>query len=179
MEEIHPILIDNIYKKTEKNPRIRHAVRGIIINDNNEVALVHIKGDDVFGKRDHFELPGGGIEKGEDEIKALKREIAEEIGFEIKDIKEVGIIANEYNVLKRIDVQHFYLAKTSKFIGQSLLDYEKGLFNEVIFYPLDKVLAMYKKMTVENVGILIHNRDSIAIKKAIEIIEKEAFKKLD
>ena len=86
MEEIHPILIDNIYKKTEKNPRIMHAVRGIIINDNNEVALVHIKGNDVFGKRDHFELPGGGIEKGEDEIKALKREIAEEIGFNFSNL---------------------------------------------------------------------------------------------
>ena len=134
MKMLAPMIIDNIYPKDFDEYKNRDAVRGFIYNDLNQVALIHIKGHDDFGDRDHYEFPGGGIEKGEDEIEALKREIKEEIGYEIDDIRPIGIISNQYNLLKRIDTQHFYLAHATNFVGQHLLDYEKSLFKEIIFY---------------------------------------------
>lgn len=39
-----------------------------------------------------WSLIGGGIEEGEEPIEALKREIKEEIGIELYDIKKLGVI---------------------------------------------------------------------------------------
>ena len=171
--ELHPIIKDVFYKKDFKEYKNRDAVRGFIYNDLNQVALIHIEGIDDFGKRNHYELPGGGIEKGEDEVEALKREIKEEIGYEIDNIVPIGTIAIEYNLLKRIDNQHFYLAHATKFVGQHLLDYEKNLFKEIVFYDIDKLLTMYETFNVENVGKMIHERDSIVAKYAIDMLKKK------
>ena len=173
-KELHPIIKDNIYKKDFKEYKKRDAVRGFIYNDLNQVALIHIEGKDDFGDRNHYEFPGGGIEKGEDEVEALKREIKEEIGYEIDNIQPIGEIAIEYNLLKRIDNQHFYLAHATKYVGQQLVDYEKTLFKEIVFYDIDKLLEMYETFKVENVGTMIHKRDSIVAKYAIDMLKKKA-----
>ncbi|MCF0117739.1 MAG: NUDIX hydrolase, partial [Bacilli bacterium] len=60
----------------------RKVVRCILLNNKNEVCLEHIYDDDMFGHRDYYETPGGGIKEGEDLKSALKREIIEEIGYE-------------------------------------------------------------------------------------------------
>lgn len=169
---LHPLIVDNIYKKDFDEYRLRDAVRGFIYNDLGQVAIIHIKGLDQFGDRDHFEFPGGGIEKGENEIEALKREMKEEIGYEIDNIRPIGIISNQYNLLKRIDRQHFYLAHATKFVGQHLLDYERNLFKEIIFYDIDKLLNMYETFDVKNVGKIIHKRDYIVAKEAIKILNE-------
>ncbi len=173
MKILHPLIKDNIYPKDFKEYRKRDAVRGFIYNDLNQVALIHIKGLDEFGDRDHFEFPGGGIENGEDEIKALRREIKEEIGYEIDNIEPIGIISNEYNLLKRIDIQHFYLAHSTKFVGQHLLDYEQKLFTEIVFYDIDDLINMYESFDVKNVGRIVHKRDEIVAKYAINILKNK------
>ena len=54
-------------------------------------AIIIKKDDDKIGiviaKKDYFYL-GGGIEKGETKLEALKRELIEESGYTIKNIKE-------------------------------------------------------------------------------------------
>lgn len=42
--------------------------------------------------RDYFSIVGGGLNAGENEIEALRRECREECGCEISDIKETGTI---------------------------------------------------------------------------------------
>lgn len=58
-------------------PRLRLAVRGLMIDPLDRVLLTHLKFSDGF---DGWILPGGGIEDGEDQRQALIRELTEETG---------------------------------------------------------------------------------------------------
>lgn len=64
------------------NPLERISVYGVIVNDKHEILVV-----DVRGK---YHLPGGGIDAGEDEQEALRREVLEETGYRIMDLHFVG-----------------------------------------------------------------------------------------
>lgn len=72
----------------EEKPAVqfRVIVVGIVQNDAGEYLLCKMpKGRGVFP--DQWGLPGGGIEEGEMMEAALRRELREELGTEISDIK--------------------------------------------------------------------------------------------
>lgn len=79
----------------------RFATRAItIIND--KVLLLHTK------RYDDYSLPGGGLNKGEDKVQGMIRELQEETGAKnIKEIKPFGIY-EEYRPWHKpdFDVQH-------------------------------------------------------------------------
>lgn len=58
------------------------SVVGAVIIDGNKFLLAQRKSNDSFGSM--WEFPGGKVEEGEDKISALKREIYEELGVDIK-----------------------------------------------------------------------------------------------
>ena len=149
--------------------RERDAVRAILLNDKNEIALLHLLGRDVFADRDHYELPGGGVEAGETFEQALHREMGEELGLTIDILAEVGIIANEYNRLRRRDIQHFYLARAVGRRPMRRTALERKLVHGVVWFPAREILEMYDTRPVENVGIEVHCRDRIAVAEALKI----------
>ena len=57
--------------------RIRTAVRGLVIDDDDHVLMVRL----VFPHGAYWVLPGGGIDEGEDVLDALRRELREETGL--------------------------------------------------------------------------------------------------
>ncbi|HCC83722.1 TPA: hypothetical protein DEP96_02645 [Candidatus Uhrbacteria bacterium] len=64
------------------NPLERLSVYGVIVNDKKEILVVNVRGK--------YHLPGGGIDEGEDGQRALRREVLEETGYEIMDLRFVG-----------------------------------------------------------------------------------------
>jgi 8-oxo-dGTP pyrophosphatase MutT (NUDIX family) len=58
-------------------------VYGININERNEVLLTRER----YGKTEMLKFPGGGMEFGEGTVDTLRREIREEFGLSIKDIR--------------------------------------------------------------------------------------------
>lgn len=58
----------------------------IIINDNNEVLLLHRN----TPKRTQWETPGGKVEENETPEQCAVREAKEELGVDVKIIKELG-----------------------------------------------------------------------------------------
>ncbi len=67
-------------------PTIRIGARGIVLNDNGEIA--------IFNKqnKNEFKLPGGGVEAGETPEEGFLREVIEETGCDVKIIKKIGFI---------------------------------------------------------------------------------------
>jgi len=59
-----------------------------IIWQEDKIFIARRKPDKSLGG--HWEFPGGKIEKGEDPVVALKRELLEELGMKIKDIHYFG-----------------------------------------------------------------------------------------
>jgi 8-oxo-dGTP diphosphatase len=57
--------------------RIRRAVRALVIDDDHRVLLVRLEFPHWIG----WALPGGGVENGEDDGDAIRRELAEEVGL--------------------------------------------------------------------------------------------------
>jgi 8-oxo-dGTP diphosphatase len=58
--------------------RIREAVRALMIDAADHVLLVRFE----FPAGTRWALPGGGIEPGESDLDALKRELEEEVGLD-------------------------------------------------------------------------------------------------
>lgn len=79
----------------EKTGNTRFCVRVILPNDKNEICVIRSE------KYGYMQLPGGGVDDGENITEALRRETEEETGFLIKNIKPIG-----YTLEKREDVRN-------------------------------------------------------------------------
>lgn len=83
----------------------RKAVRSIVYDSNEDLAIMSVS------KGGYHKLPGGGIEDGEDEMTALKREIKEEIGSEIEILKPLGRIIEYRSEYAQKQTSYCYVAK--------------------------------------------------------------------
>jgi 8-oxo-dGTP pyrophosphatase MutT (NUDIX family) len=60
-----------------REPRLRNAVRALVLDPADRVLLVHFR----FSHEDVWATPGGGVDEGESDIEALRRELHEETGY--------------------------------------------------------------------------------------------------
>jgi len=88
-----------------KTYRIREAVRAVVVDDQNNLAILHVT------NHRYYKLPGGGIKPDEDKITALKRECLEEIGCEIEVTAEIGKIIEYRKMWQLQQISYCYLAK--------------------------------------------------------------------
>lgn len=72
---------------------IRKAVRCYLIKDNKVVVKKYKKGN---RKEGYYDIPGGKIEDGEIPKQTAIREMKEETGIDIKNLKYKGIMTIEY-----------------------------------------------------------------------------------
>ena len=151
----------------------RIVSRGILINDDNKIALLKIEGLDEFGYRDYYETPGGGVENKESLIKAAKREIKEETGYDSKFIKSIGYVIDYYNLIKRKNITYYHIFKAKKYVGSSLEDYEKGLIKNIKFYSIDECIDLYKNHMNSKVGKIVQNRELRIFLDVKKWMEKE------
>ncbi len=155
-------LEDSVYPYTGFT-HTRDISRCVLFNEKGEILLNHLVGDDKFGHRDYYELPGGGRDKGETLINTLKREIKEETGYLIKDepIIALGRVIDAYNLIGRINNNHYYIAFIDSKGDKDLLEYEKVLIKEEIWVSLDEAINLYKSVdTVSSpLATLVINRE--------------------
>ena len=99
----------------------RECARAVLFH-SKRVALVYIANEH------YYKLPGGGIEPNETAVAALRREVLEETGYQIENIKEIGETL-EYKDFKpeRQRALCFTAAIVGKPIVVQLTDEEKAI----------------------------------------------------
>ena len=97
----------------------RRAARAVLFNAAGQVAIMH------FTATGSYKLPGGGIDEGEDTVAALHREIREETGYEITDIKELGEVVEYRYYCGMHQVSYCYTATATQFVGTQLTQKEQ------------------------------------------------------
>ncbi len=91
MKKIGIINEHNFSKEKIKELPIRKKVRGLVCKNKDTLVCIEENG---YGTKHLLKLPGGSVEKNESNIKAIRREILEETGYEIDNIKCIGFIEN-------------------------------------------------------------------------------------
>ena len=171
IDELYIELQDEEWALEEIN-HDRIIVRAIVYDDEYFYFL-RLNRDDDFGKAELIETSGGGIEKDEDLIDALKRELKEELGVDVKAITKIGIVSDYYNLIKRHNINHYYLCKIKKFGEKNLTKDEIEKFHlSTLKLTYDEAILEYEKCRNSKLGRLIANRELPIIKKGKEIIDE-------
>lgn len=118
----------------------RTVARAILLNEKNEILLETIERDDIFGKARYLETPGGGVNAGESLRDGLKRELLEECGLIVEIIDEIGLVEDDYNLIHRHNLSHYFLCRAIGAGEMCREAYETLWIRDVSFLPLDAIL---------------------------------------
>lgn len=143
--------------------KVRVSVRALLLDEENRVGMLKISGFDIFGQRNHFESVGGGLEPFEDEIIALKREVREETGFHINEIKYLDTVIDEYALLSQVNVHHYYIARIVGKEKTQLTDRELCLIKGIEFKDPKTWIAVLSQAAF-GVNALVHQRELLMMK---------------
>jgi 8-oxo-dGTP diphosphatase len=115
----------------------KEGVRAVLLNNEGLVSVQHL------GLLNYHELPGGGIEVGESEEVALRREIVEEVGCQIVIKDKIGVII-EYRYLNELPhVSHAYLCGVEgEERNPSYKGYEVDQARKPVWMSLDDALSV-------------------------------------
>lgn len=81
-------IIDKFLQE-EKSFEKKDSVKCFVFDEDGKILLLRRHIDDAGGG--NWDIPGGAIEKGENQIDALKREVFEETNLKIDDVKKITI----------------------------------------------------------------------------------------
>lgn len=94
-------------------PRLRNAVRAVVVDPDGGVLLVRLE----FPHWTGWAAPGGGVDSGEKDEEALRRELAEETG--LHEFELGPLVWTRTHVLESGDwdgqVERYYLVRTPAF----------------------------------------------------------------
>ena len=149
----------------------REIVRAIVFDKNGDLFFVRASRDDDFGRAVLIETSGGGVEKGENLRDALLRELREELGAEAEILGELGTVSDRYNLIRRHNINHYFLCFARAFGKGSLTEDEKNVFHlSTLKLRYDEALEEYGKRSETPLGRLIANRELPVLRAAGEII---------
>lgn len=145
----------------------RKAARAIVFDADKKVALLHAT------KVNYHKLPGGGVEEGEDWIEALKREALEEIGCQIKNIQELGVVEEYRDKFSLHQLSYCYVAEVDGEKGlPELTESEIANGFETVWLSLDAAIeTLESEGDVEDYqGKFVQMRDLLFLQEAKKVV---------
>ena len=145
----------------------RRAARAIVFDTNKKVALLHVT------KKHFHKLPGGGIEGKESVQEALKREAMEEIGCEIENVRELGIIEEYRGKFNLHQLSYCFLAGLAGEKGTPHLEADEIADGfETVWLSIEDAMKVLKsEANVEDYeGKFIQLRDLTLLSEARKLI---------
>ena len=145
----------------------RLIVRAIAFDDDGWLYFTRITRDDHFGKATLIETSGGGVEKGEDLLAAIHRELKEELGAQVEVVAKLGVVSDYYNLIHRHNINHYYLCRATSFGEKHLMPDEIADFHlSTLRLSYDEAEAEYKRLSCTPIGRLIANRELPVLARA-------------
>ena len=172
MEQLGGLILSKTITNQYKE-KYRLAARGIIKKDN-KVLMIYCK---YFND---YTFAGGGLEENEDQVEGLKREIREELGINIKNIKfYCSVVEKNISMYKLhhnfIQTNNFFICEYDSECELDLEDYEVDLGFQKAYITVDdaiihneKTLQMcdkYRTKYLEKIGYNIQENDLMNIKR--------------
>lgn len=110
------------YKTNDDRPidHTREAARAVLKNDEGRIAVMYFNGTGSY------KLPGGGIDEGETVHEALVRELREETGYELTDIKELCTYEEDRYFCGMHQISYCFTANVTDFVGTELTEKERS-----------------------------------------------------
>ena len=144
---------------SDKVPRL--TARAIVKNQDGLYAVMY---SDKFKLHS---LPGGGVEEGEDVLTALRREIYEETGCICDEIKELGIVEENWASLDYTQINYYFVVTTTHTPGENhLTESEQASRTVVQWYTFDEMVQLINEQEFDRVqGKYLKARDVAALKE--------------
>lgn len=137
----------------------RLIARAVLLDENDKVVLELMERDDEFEYSKYVETPGGGVKPHETFIDALKRELLEELGYNIEVIAPIEVVEDYYNLIYRKNINHYYLCRIiSKVNDLHQEELEKIIIKGETHLSFDEAISEMKK-NVGTVGKLVLQRE--------------------
>jgi len=135
-----------IMRKLKTKLPVNRAAGGLVYNKKGEVLFIFRNGK--------WDLPKGGVEKGEKRKMAAMREVEEETG--VDNLKVTGKLQKTYHIFKRngkykLKITHWYEMKTD-FKGEFVPQMEEGIEKVAWLNPEEITEAL--KNSYQNIKLL-------------------------
>ena len=151
----------------------RTIARAIAFDDQENYYFVRTERDDIFGKAVLIETSGGGVEAQEDLEEALKRELKEELGAEAEVLCFLGTAEDDYNVLGRHNITHYFLCRITRIGRRHLTRDERESFHlSTLKLSYEEALQEYERCRCTAIGRLIANREVPVLCYAKSLLEQ-------
>lgn len=134
--------------------KMREASRAVLFDNNGKIPMLFLT------KFNYHKLPGGGIEKGEDKMQALIREIKEEVGSEIEVTDELGIVVEYRSKYNLRQTSYCYLGKILSKGEPTFTRKERSAGSTLVWLKLDEAISAVQNDKPNNYeGMFIQKRD--------------------
>ena len=148
--------------------RIRKAARAVLHDNNGQIPLLFVS------KHGYHKLPGGGIERKESNLEALKRECLEETGCTISIQAEVGRVTEYRHRWLLMQTSYCYYGCILSKGRTSFTEKETDQGFRLLWLSLDDAIRAIKSDRPDCYeGSFIRKRDLAFLKRARQIHSKE------
>ncbi len=158
---------DNQYPFTGVT-HVRDIARGIVVDEEGNVAIHRIYRDDMFGAQGYYETPGGGVDEGESFEQAFVRECEEEIGCEVEILSPLCDVKDFYNLIGRENHNRFFLAIKVKQTHKHFASDGDQMIQETLWIPIQEAISKYEAQEQTGVAGLVRQRELPALRLAYE-----------